>query len=428
MIEFATSTRNGWDLATGEMLPNVPNASGNLPVGFVSNQILCSRNNLYTLGEALSIWSFPSSNEIKEIDPSGQLWVAIASHSSANAYLVPIRVPQDEVLDYFTNYQKSSGSMRPGSTDFNYDELMRGSGFVMPSTSVVSSSPSFRPSSGPSVVPPTLYDYDTFASIILADDEKLVRQLKWLPGAKCPTLGERWGMGVIVRGTTTPPSVLTYRDFEGMTGEIGTSFVAELNKRASRGDFGDWSAGNATPLAAAVFITGSDETALLKNARDKDLDCLALFDVRQIQGRTGRVEDAEMAIQFHDLHGRRETWTSAGVRSSRVIAAKNKGDDAVKEYLDVVTKQIDAEYRLTPLPNISADIAAKRMQQLAASSTSMRPAMFAEIRFYHVNKLIDEAAASAVYSDLFGATDGPAFITGKPADRQKMIRQWLSKS
>ncbi len=415
LIEAGISERRGWDLTTGASIGAIPRMYGSGEFGFVSDQIMLCGNNLFTFGEDRYIWSLSSVGRIKAIDPSGQVWLAIGAGSTANGYLVAFRVPENEVLTYIANNRSSSGSLRAGRTSFDYDDLMRGGGFTMPGQD-----PSLptRPT-----VPPNLYN--TFVSTILADDQKIAAQLKWLPGAKQPSFGERWGVGVLVKGSRTPTRVRTFTDFGNMTGEIGTAFVSEINRRATSGEFGNWAAGNATPLAAAVLVTGTDQDLILKNARDQDLDTLALFNVTQILGRTNRVEDAELTIEFHDVHGRRTEWKTDTVRSSRVIAAKGRGEDKVKEFVDSVTARIDSEYRLTTMPNITAEIAASRVVKLTNSTTASRPHALAEIRFYHAKKLIDDAAASAAYAKILGAENGEKFTSSDVTERQKIITTWL---
>ena len=409
-----------WDLTTGQIVHKFERLSAREPFGFVSPQLILSQQEFYTLGEPRAVWRFFGAR-VCEIDPTGRIWLTVDAGTGANAVLTSMEVPENDIFTYLAANRTSRGSISPGSTRFTYEALMRDAG-VMGTLA-----PGGGTTPGLSAIPSDLFQ--AYVASVLADDQKISSQLKWVPGAKRPTIGERWGICALVRAGGKTRPVESIRDFHNMTGEIGSKFLKSMNERAVRGDFGDWASHNASALGNVAMTSGDDEAAIVENALAQQLNNLAIFEVIQSLDRRGRVQDARMKIVFRDLQKRREDWMSRSIRSSQMISEKRAGKDPAASFVESVMAVVDEHYAVTAMPDINKDLATQRSDQLSSVSPSTlqdKVHQLAEIRYYDANDLIGSDAATSYYKNTLSSPAGEQFPDANLANRQKLLRQWYS--
>jgi len=359
-----------------------------------------------TFDQDESIWTLENA-KVVAFSAGGEFWVLTSGATSGNAVLKSIRMPTAEVLDYVDS---NWSGKKHGHTKFAKGKVNSGVGFVP------------RPP-----LPTTQKGiFNRYVTNVLADDEQVVQQLKWLPGAKQPTLGERWGVAVVVENTRQEHVAKTMDEFVELTGEVGVAFKKTIEERLENGDFGEISDSRFASILDLAFVAGTTPEEIAKNIRSQALDNVAFFKINMITDNRNKIVDGALQIHFIETQGRHEPWTSKRITNKNLAAAKERGRDRAKQFVDVAMETIDSVYKLVDMPRISSTVAQSRVAKLSSSTSKITPRVLAEIRYYQVKELIDEKTAIAFYVKTFGAEVGTTFLEQPIFKRRTIIRRWMA--
>jgi hypothetical protein len=257
-----------------------------------------------------------------------------------------------------------------------------------------------------------------YVYLLAGDGAELKQRMRWLPGAKRPSIGLRWAIGLEVNGFRTPPRVSSERDFEKLTGAPGVLFVKELQQRIESGTFGTWPQAADKTFREATFLGLGERRALESSAREMALDALAVIELAA-QGAV-----TTMHVRVADLRNEQPAVLSSSVTNRELMTG---GAAAASTFVDEVFAKIDAAYALRPMPDISASAAARRAQQLMSSAvkSSDKLAVLSELRYYQTSGLLADDETAVYFDKLLGAGTGSTLVSGSVTEREQLLKDWL---
>jgi hypothetical protein len=261
---------------------------------------------------------------------------------------------------------------------------------------------------------PTTTVKDEYVRLLAGDGLELQQRMRWLPGAKRPVIGLRWGVGLSLRmpSNQRSPAVNDRRDFERYTGTIGTGLFNLLQQRCRAGKFGDWPAASSQSLRDVVYVGEGSLDALQTKAKEQTLDVIAVVDI-SVRSRSDQI----LRLRVVDLHGYQTPIVSSPLSSRQAAGGA--------QLLEKTFEQIDAAYALRDMPRITAAVASSRATYLTRDEIADPLWSMTELRFYHTLRMIDDAAATACFTSILGPENGAAFVRGGGAERETILRTWV---
>lgn len=270
------------------------------------------------------------------------------------------------------------------------------------------------------------YMQQVYVDLISDDGSQLKEQLRWYPRAKQPAIGLRWGIGVTAVGKTSQPTINSLGDFQQLAGAIGMAIAQGIEQRKVEGAFGDLPT-SSEPRAERMMMDSGTAVELRATARRRELDCLILISLQTRRALSGKVTDSIMQVEISDVKNRQAAWSSSDISRRELETAQKEGRDPVTNFVANVFQQIDQNYRLQPMPNITAPIAARRAASLVSKSTrDWRPVLM-ELRYYQTQGLLPAPEAAAHYEKILGAANGKALLDGDIDARQKALSDWFEQ-
>jgi len=180
---------------------------------------------------------------------------------------------------------------------------------------------------------------------------------------------------------------------------------------------------------------GTDKE-LKERAATDGIDVLALFRVKVSVNRAGIIiNDTEADILL--VKGTlpepigSAVLNNIKVQKDRDAAKSDSKEDSVDKEVKRLFDKVDAKFVMTTMPAALTPelVKAKRVDsQLLIGAIDDPLSVLAEIRFYHRNKLLNDADTAAAFAKVAGAADGKTLLEGKEEDRKKVVEKWLPKS
>jgi WD40 repeat protein len=264
---------------------------------------------------------------------------------------------------------------------------------------------------------------------LLTDDTALEERLKWFPAAKRPSIGLRWGLGVVLASQADPPKIRSSDDLAKLTGPIGPALIEQLQTRMGQGAFGKWPE-NGPPGCRKVAILGAGtQPELVAVAKKDGLDVLVLFTLRVRPAGSGRRMDMSMRVRLLDVASDEALWTSESVSSGRVASARQSGSDPLLELHEAVLRQVDESFRLAPMPTLAPEHVRGRVAGLVEGSQELgedeRLRILVELRYYQGKELLSRDAAAKAYDQVLGEDKGSELAAADGPGRRALLHQWL---
>lgn len=241
---------------------------------------------------------------------------------------------------------------------------------------------------------------------------------------------------------------------EPKLGLLLDTLKAELSRRASAGEFGAVLPGLAAEGPAAVskvamtgasfpspgqgepmtWIPGVDflgvgaAKVMIEAAREQEYDLLFHFDVIAKTARSGEPQyDARLRL-MQCSNGEPLAVSKTVNKRDVLMAAKRRGIPAVlQELLQPLFDGIDARVQLRPLPPLTPQQAATRIDALLASPEPDRIEHLAEIVMFHHKKLIDDEQLDQIFYFIAGE-DGLRLLHDTPEQRELVVEKFVSRA
>ncbi|MDB4679289.1 hypothetical protein OAE79_03010, partial [Rhodopirellula sp.] len=177
----------------------------------------------------------------------------------------------------------------------------------------------------------------------------------------------------------------------------------------------------------------SNETAIAI-AEEQKIDLILHFDISLKLIRGELVQNVSRCRLLHvsppaDSQGRKrhQLITSKGIDNleSQQLAASERMTEReyVNEQLSAVWLLIDRDIKVIDLPELTADVAKRRLATLLAGTNSKSLQTLAEARYYQSMNLINQADAETVFQ-IAGEEDGLILLHGPLKQRIEVSRKW----
>jgi hypothetical protein len=274
----------------------------------------------------------------------------------------------------------------------------------------------------------TFRDYiaDNYSAWI-GDDARLVREMKWLPAAKRPALGIRWGIGVDMPSTTPRKMIGKAEELTLLTGPAGPQLFGALVQRIDGKLCGKWSDMPSLAMPKVPVFTDQSEEQLIDDAARMNLDALAMMSLSADRVGITRTPRVTMIVRLVDVGARKITWSSAPLNSQKMRATLGKPDDASVLLLKSILDKLDADYKLADLPVFSEAVVQQRADRLAAAAPTPEVMLrtLAELRYYQASKLLKLDDARRCYATLIDDKAAGLLAGTNSEARAHAVDEWF---
>jgi hypothetical protein len=264
-----------------------------------------------------------------------------------------------------------------------------------------------------------------FACQLLIDaavgsDDHVLRRLRWQPGAKRPSIGLRWGLGVYMVGESRQPSVTTLTELQDAAGQLGMEIANRLQERTDAGNFGEWPLTEDRRLNKLTLLGSDTLSKLGEVAANNAVDAYAVITITRRKAPLARDFQMRMLVRVLDVRKQVEPWSSSSLSSTQLKAAGSGAVDIAENWLQEIMGKIDELYRLQPMPSYSAARTRIRAEELAQSGAPLAERV-AEVRYYHAKEQLSDADAAAALDKMLGDGRGSRFLNGTEVLRRKLL-------
>jgi hypothetical protein len=213
-------------------------------------------------------------------------------------------------------------------------------------------------------------------------------------------------------------------DFRKGGGDFAHQLLEGMIMRAESGSFGDWAsdapAFDKQRPNCTLFANDFSQQGLEMFAANQKADVLiSLNFTSKAAGRKNRV--VTLVARIVDVARNSEMWASKPLTSTALRAGRNKGEDPGLELINELLKYLDDNLALEPAPQLSADEAVQRAEQLVADPTQGTLAKLAELRAYQCQTLLTEEQARGYYAKLLDEGRAEQLASDDPTLRFEAI-------
>ncbi len=242
------------------------------------------------------------------------------------------------------------------------------------------------------------------------------------------------------------------RLLDGHLGIVNQIFRTELEKRFRDGSFGSvlpelaqrgdtlisqallHPAGTPVPAEGSLsiwqpgfsFVGTENVDAMLRKAREQDLDLLIHFDVVVRPARLDQQYDARCRII--DVASGNNLVTTGSINRQEVLSNARTRDNAtvLVQMLRPAWQNFDERAKLVPLPALKPEQALARVSSLLGQPRPGTLANLAEITYYHQRKLISQEQYEAAMHIAAGE-DGLRLTHAPPEQRREVVRRLVEQ-
>lgn len=253
-------------------------------------------------------------------------------------------------------------------------------------------------------------------------------QIRWSNNLKRPCYGVTFAVGVIL--SKDPIGVLRslYQDqqqaatsspFKILTGVLGEQLVLEFEKRFTKGDFGrlfqeieSTAIKKYRPTPGLSFVGIGNLGELRENSIKVGYDYLFAIEFRSKKQNSRNDESIESRVILVNL------TSGIIIAQSKMVSERNGkilADGKVatlQSALSPLFSFVDKNVVLQNLPELSNEIALKRINSLASKDEIPKIQKLNEIALYHSLKLITHQDLVTAAKTIAGEADGPIFVEG----------------
>ena len=182
--------------------------------------------------------------------------------------------------------------------------------------------------------------------------------------------------------------------------------------------------------AGIAFLGEADAKDAIKVAAGANIDMVLHFDVLLKQPRGRDVQSVCRLKMVHVPSGK----TLATSKQFDNYEAGNQASTGrmtersyVTERLETLFGVIDRQIKTNPLPQLSADVARRRVGTLLSGGQSNGLRTLAEIRLYQMQGLLSDEEVEVAF-DIVGGEEGLQLLHGKLDERLALARKWAVKA
>jgi hypothetical protein len=289
--------------------------------------------------------------------------------------------------------------------------------------------PTFTPQAA---APPRPEGPETFSAYVvknyadwISNDAALVEQMRWLPIAKRPAMGVRWGVGVTMGNVTPKTTAKTSAELMHTTGPIGPDFVRKLEQRLDEQRDGTWSPLFSDKYMKVPAFLAETEDDLVNQAAKENLDGLVLLSMSSKTMGLAKTVRYTLIVKLVDVQTKKITWTAQPLNSQKAYSTLGTNHDACVELVRDSMAKLNEQFSLTALPKIDEAAVQRRAARLADGSGSAGQALraLAELRYYQAKKLLSQEDAERTYREI--ASDKAKILAGgEGTERAAAVAEW----
>jgi hypothetical protein len=180
-------------------------------------------------------------------------------------------------------------------------------------------------------------------------------------------------------------------------------------------------------LTPGVMMLGVGSVRdMLEKARSQGLDLLAVFDVSVSVSSRDEAKNATMLTVYDVKSGEKLVSTRRLNHLAYAKAIEDGRPNQIEEELDSVFQEgVDKTHKSEALPELTSDVAQRRIENLLKQEHSNPLPVLAEIRQYFALDLISQADFVAAAEALIGGENARKLVDGDVEEREAALKKWL---
>lgn len=182
-----------------------------------------------------------------------------------------------------------------------------------------------------------------------------------------------------------------------------------------------------TPGVVSLGEGSSEE--IVRKARQHEIDLLIHFDVVIEEKNDEQVDNLSRCRVIHVASGKTLAATKSFENDevARLVEAERTTEEEyVEERLGEFMEIVDEKVKIVELPQLTSDIARRRVTSLISGNEAERLRTLAEIRLYQHRGLLTTEEVEQAF-DIVGRDDTLVMLYGREEERLRVARQWTEK-
>jgi dienelactone hydrolase len=278
------------------------------------------------------------------------------------------------------------------------------------------------------------------ADLLVREPAVLVKAVGWSPALERPAALLAWSFGVELRGFPgTGPSNLRpptaqpadrgtsaqwhlSNQMKAATGNIGMWIAEGLKARVDSEAFGDWAQEGSPSHWEHRGIQLLDFVPVdmqLKSAQAAGTDVLMSLIVTYVRGAPAG--STSLAVQLYNVETGEKLWESKPITNSQITGARRQGKNADADFASEVLKFIDDKVVLRSVPELTAGVLKRRLDQIEEMQQTDPLEALLELRYLQMASRLDGAEARRRLVDILGEENANRLMSNEQDDRRKAI-------
>jgi len=185
-----------------------------------------------------------------------------------------------------------------------------------------------------------------------------------------------------------------------------------------------------SPFPGVVVLGKARYDTLLRRAQKAEVDVMILFEIKLTKTRKSGTVKNDTKIRIVNVRDRRKTYSSAtlnniSVWKKRADERYDTDEDPIDKVIDKLFKYIDANLKLSPMPDLTPEQAFARIRTLVSEEYDNPLPVLAEIRYYHTKGLIKDDILLKAYAKLIGDNAADQLVRGVTDDKKEALADYL---
>ena len=252
-------------------------------------------------------------------------------------------------------------------------------------------------------------------AVLIANEGDLENRMELWAAGKRPTIGFRFGIGILFSGEGQRFQPHDWDDFADKLGTFGSDVTGWLNDGMLAELAGEWPKVHFASSGIELVGAADNADSLKEDGRDANIDCLITIGVTQRFVRNNWVPTFQITTE--DLHGRIPSWESKSLSNRKML---QEGSGSI---LFALEEHLKKSYRTRDMPNMSREKVAKRIKSMKRSEN--RKWLVAEVIYYYQSELLPYEVAYNRLSKIAPNLDAKAVLSNSVAERYSAVHDWL---
>jgi hypothetical protein len=303
------------------------------------------------------------------------------------------------------------------------------------------------------------YRRNCYADVVSDNSATIVQQMRWLPGGERPSIGLRWGIGLVMSGPRPTVRPRSEPDAAAFVEPLAKRIRDALQQMSDEGAFGRWPKVDDAQINEVSFLGRASAAELMEVAKRQGLDVVLAIGTEAGPAHPGKARTTTLVISIRDVatgefFGAADPFflkhvganverrvSKSYLEDSHFIPAdsndlkKESADERSETLLSALLQKIIVDFRLGDMPNLTPDNVRRRLDLLVGPRIEAQKfddflPLLAEIEYFRAKNLIrdhEQLQRWLKFCDDRLGPGGGAKVFGTPTQRRELLNEFFSR-